>query len=134
MYSHRGDQTLEAMTSDSKMSPDTRVEFLLQPSSDNATSEEYMSRLIPGAAFSRTKYGDNLVIQALMSKDKSTLDVAITVPSGIKRFAAYKIYCINGKFFHEFLHTCFEENGALQRMTEAAGEKWEGPDSVDNYC
>ena len=28
----------------------------------------------------------------------------------------------------------FKENGALQRMTEAAGETWTGPDSIDNYC
>ena len=40
----------------------------------------------------------------------------------------------NGQFFHQFLHTCFKENGALQRMTEAAGETWTGPDSIDNYC
>ena len=72
--------------------------------------------------------------KALMSKDKSSIGVAVSFPSELKHYAAYKVFCINGQFFHQFLHTCFEENGALQRMTEAAGETWTGPDSIDNYC
>lgn len=110
------------------------TEFLLMPESGNATTEEYFGRLTPGAVFARNRYGDSKVIQALMSKDKSSIGVAVSFPSEIKHYAAYKVFCINGQFFHQFLRTYFEENGALQRMTEAAGETWTGPDSIDNYC
>ena len=110
------------------------TEFLLVPDSGNATAEEYFGRLTPGAVFARNRYGESKVIQALMSKDKSSIGVAVSFPSELKNYAAYKVYCINGQFYHQFLHTCFEENGALQRMTEAAGETWTGPDSIDNYC
>jgi hypothetical protein len=110
------------------------TEFLLEPDSENATIEEYFGRLTPGAVFARNRYGESKVIQALMSQDKSSIGVAVTFPSELKNFAAYKIFSVNGQFFHQFLHTCFEENGALQRMTEAAGETWTGPDSIDNYC
>ena len=63
--------------------------------------------------FARNRYGESKVIQALMSQDKSSIVVAVTFPSELKNFAAYKIFSVNGQFFHQFLHTCFEENGAL---------------------
>ena len=110
------------------------VEFLLEPTSETATLEDYFSALTSGMEFSRTRWGVNSVIQAVMSEDKKTIGVAITVPSGVKGFATYRITLEGGVFRHEFLHTCFTEDGALQRMTEAAGLKWEGPDSIDNYC
>ena len=110
------------------------VEFLLKPTSETATLEDYFSVIVRGAEFSRTHWGVNDVIQAVMSPDKKAIGVAITIPGGLKRYAAYKITHEDGEFRHVFLHTCFTEEGALQRMTEAAGEKWAGPDSIDNYC
>ncbi len=117
-----------------KVAAGKSVEFLLEPTSETATLEDYLSALTNGKEFSRTRWGVNNVIQAVMSADKSIIGVAVTVPSGLKHFAAYKITHEGGAFRHEFLHTCFTEDGALQRMTEAAGLKWEGADSIDNYC
>ena len=117
-----------------KVAAGKSVEFLLEPTSETATLEDYFSALTNGKEFSRTRWGINNVIQAVMSADKSIIGVAVTVPSGLKHFAAYKITHEGGAFRHEFLHTCFTEDGALQRMTEAAGLKWEGADSIDNYC
>jgi hypothetical protein len=86
------------------------------------------------------EYDDNFRLK-ILTKDKSTIGVAVTMPSTPPRppwsnwigpFGAYKIYCENGKFVHDFLHTCFDENVALQRMTEAVGEKWTAPDNTDN--
>ena len=110
------------------------VEYLLYSSEDCVNLEAYFAKMTPGVAFSKTRLGYSNVIKAMIAKDKSSIGVAVTMPSGIKPFAAYKINCVNGAVVHEFLHTCFEKNGALQRMTEAAGEKWTGPDSIDNYC
>lgn len=111
------------------------VEYLQQPqSSDHVSLEEYFSRLTPGTPFAKTKYGVSNVIQAKMAKDGSSFGVAVTIPSEMKPYAAYKVFVVQDFYIHQFLHTCFDENGALQRMTEAAGEKWEGPDSIDNYC
>lgn len=117
------------------------VEYLLEPTEDNADLEAYFAKLVSGVAISRTQYGYCKVIKAMIAKDKSTIGVAVTMPSTPPRppwsnwigpFGAYKIYCENGKFVHDFLHTCFDENVALQRMTEAVGEKWTAPDNTDN--
>ena len=110
------------------------IDFLIEPKTDGATIEDYFNRLKPGVEFCQSMYGVSKVIEAKISMDKTSIGVAVTFPSEIKHFAAYKIFAENGKFVYEFLYTCFEENGALQRMTEAAGETWTGPDSVDNYC
>ena len=110
------------------------VDYLLEPTKDNVNLEAYFAKLVPGAAFSKTRFGYQNVLKAMIAKDNSSIGVAVTMPSGIKPFATYKIYCVDSKIVYDFLHTCFEENGALQRMTEAAGEKWTGPDSIDNYC
>ena len=110
------------------------VEYLLKPEKYGDDLEAYFAKIIPGVPFSKTRWGYSNVIQAIMAKDKSSIGVAVTMPSEIKPFAAYKIYCEDGEIVHVFLHTCFDKNGALQRMTEAAGEKWTGPDSIDNYC
>ena len=110
------------------------IEYLLQPNENNVDLEVYFSILVPGKEFSKTKWGCCNVLDAMISKDKSSIGVAVTMPSPLKPFAAFKIHCVEGKVVHDFLHTCFEKNGALQRMTEAAGEIWTGPDSIDNYC
>lgn len=111
------------------------VEYLLQPDENNVDLELYFSRLVPGKEFSKTKWGYSNVLEAMISKDKSSIGVAVTTPpSNLKPFAAFKIHYVEGKIVHDFLHTCFEKNGALQRMTEAVGEIWTGPDSIDNYC
>ena len=111
------------------------VEYLQEPqTSDRISLDEYFSRLTPGAPFAKTKYGISSVIQAKMAKDGSSFGVAVTFPSELKHYAAYKVFVVKNFYIHQFLHTCFEENGALQRMTEAAGETWTGPDSIDNYC
>lgn len=112
----------------------TLVEYLLLSSEDHIDLEAYFAKLVPGAVFSKTPRGYSNVINAMLAKDKSSIGVAVTMPSDMKPFAAYKIFCVDGEIVHEFLHTCFEKNGALQRMTEAVGEKWTGPDSIDNYC
>lgn len=111
------------------------VEYLQEPeASDHISLDEYFSRLIPGVPFAKTKYGVCNVIQAKMATDGSSFGVAVTFPSELKHYAAYKVFVVKNFYIHQFLHTCFEENGALQRMTEAAGETWTGPDSIDNYC
>ncbi len=118
----------------SEVKREPRVEFLLNPAENDNDLEAYFAKLVPGAAISKTHWGVSNVIQAIMAKDKSSIGVAVTMPSEIKPFGAYKIYCEDGKIVHAFYKTCFDKNGALQRMTEAAGEKWTGPDSIDNYC
>ena len=111
------------------------VEYLQEPQgSDHILLDEYFSRLTPGVPFAKSKYGVSNVIQAKMAADGSSFGVAVTFPSELKPYAAYKVFVVKNVYIHQFLHTCFDENAALQRMTEAAGEKWEGPDSIDNYC
>ena len=68
----------------------------LRRDSKNATIEEYFGRLTPRAVFAKNRYGESKVIQALMSQDKSSIGVAVTFPSVLKNFAAYKIFSFNG--------------------------------------
>lgn len=111
------------------------IKFLQEPeASAHPSLEDYFSRLRPGMPFAETNYGISSVIETKMAKDGSSFGVAVTFPSEIKRYAAYRVMVLGNLYAYEFLHTCFEKNGALQRMTEAAGEKWDGPDSIDNYC
>ena len=121
-------------TEDQVAQSNSGIEFLVESRLDGATIDDYFNNLKPGVAFCQSRYGVCKVIEAKISGDRTAIGVAVTFPSEIKPFAAYKIFSANGKFIHEFLHTCFDENGALQRMTEAAGEVWTGPDSIDNYC
>lgn len=121
------------MTSESAR--ERSIKFPQEPkTSGHPSLEEYFLRLKPGTPFAETNYGISNVIEAKMANDGSSFGVAVTFPSEIKHYAAYKVTINGDRYAYEFLHTCFDENGALQRMTEAAGEKWEGPDSIDNYC
>ena len=137
---HTGDASTSSREHDdaimtSKSANKRSITFLQEPeASEHPSLEDYFSRLSPGTPFVETSYGISNVVETKMAKDGTSFGVAVTFPSEIKHYAAYKVTVMGDLFAYEFLHTCFEENGALQRMTEAAGEKWEGPDSIDNYC
>lgn len=111
-----------------------RFKFIQMPKEKDATLLDYFNRLKKDEVFVKTPYGDWKVIDALISKDGMSVGVALATTSEIKPYAAHKITKSNNRFLHEFLQTCFDINGALQRMTEAAGEEWTGADSIDNYC
>lgn len=111
------------------------VTFVKKPENKDATLNDYFVALKTGEVFAKIANGEQHIIQALKSKDETSIGVAVMCTRDkVKPFAAYKITLREGRFEHEFLHTCFDINGALQRMTEAIGEVWTGPDSIDNYC
>lgn len=111
------------------------ITFVKMPKNKDATLNDYFESLKTDEVFAKTAYGEQIIIQAIKSRDEGCIGVTVKlVRNEIKPFAAYKITFIDGRFEHEFLQTCFDVNGALQRMTETVGEVWTGPDSIDNYC
>lgn len=98
--------------------------------------KEYFENLKLGNTFSKNVFSEHIVMdKVLIENDTELLILTNDLTEGaIKPYGLAKIYCSGGQFIHESISTFFEENGAKQRFTEMQGIKWEGEDSIDNYC
>ncbi len=98
--------------------------------------KEYFENLKTGNTFSKNIFSEHIVMdKVLIENDTELLVVTNDLTEGaIKPYALAKIYCSGGQFIHQGISLFFEENGARQRFTEMQGLKWEGEDSIDNYC
>jgi hypothetical protein len=111
-----------------------KLDFVLMPKTKGATLVDYFNQLKPSEVFVNVGDWEYRIVDAKISSDGTSIGVALLTTSEIKPFAAFKITLSEVGFAHEFLHTCFELNGALKRMTEAIGDEWTGADSIDDYC
>lgn len=98
--------------------------------------KEYFENLKEGNVFSKNRYTEHIVMETALVKNETELlvaskDLAI---DPVKPYGLVRIYCSGGQFIHESISTFFEENGVRKIFTEMQGLKWEGGDSVDNYC
>jgi hypothetical protein len=113
----------------------TPSEFPLCPSEIGANAlDEYRERLKPGEVFSRNHFGESKVVSGELSERSETLVVLCKHPGGVKDWALAGISVEDGFFVHENLGSFFTLEGATKQYVLKRGLKWEGGDSIDDYC
>lgn len=110
-------------------------EFPLCPSEIGANAlVEYCHCLKDGVVFSRNQYGESTVISADLSESSESLVVLCKHPGGVKNWALAGVSVEDGLFVHENLGSFFTLDGATKQYVLKRGLKWEGGDSIDDYC
>jgi len=109
------------------------------PACPNETADDalqdYKQRLSIGAIFSRNQYGDSRAFSADISLIDSALIVLCDLgPDAVKPWAIARVTIEDGEFCHENLGSCFTKEGAEKQYSLALGLRWEGGDSIDDYC
>lgn len=113
----------------------TPSEFPLCPSEFGPKAlDEYHERLKNGEVFSRNDFGESKVVSAELSESSETLVVLCKHPGGVKDWALARVSVENWLFVHENLGTFFTLEGATKQYVLQRGLKWEGGDTVDDYC
>jgi len=113
----------------------TPSEFPLCPSEIGANAlDEYRVRLKNGEVFSRNDFGESKVVSAELSESSETLFVLCNIPSGVKDWALARVSVEDRLFVHESLGSFFKLEGAKKQYVLERGLKWEGGDTIDDYC
>jgi hypothetical protein len=113
----------------------TPSEFPLCPSEIDANAlDEYRERLKEGEVFSRNTFGESKVVSAELSESSETLVVLCKHPGGVKDWALARVSVEDRHFVHEGLGTFFTVEGATKQYVLKRGLKWDGGDSIDDYC
>jgi hypothetical protein len=113
----------------------TPSEFPLCPSEIGANAlDEYRERLKSGEVFSRNDFGESKVVSEELLESSETLVVLCNIPNGVKEWALARVSVEDGLFVHENLGTFFTLEGATKQYVLERGLKWEGGDSIDDYC
>ena len=113
----------------------TPSEFPLCPSEIGANAlVEYCDCLKDGVVFSRNQYGESTVISADLSESSESLVVLCKHPGGVKNWALAGVSVEDRLFVHENLGSFFTLDGATKQYFLKRGLKWEGGDSIDDYC
>lgn len=143
--SHTNHKTAETTSFIKAKSPETALqmnwktptEFPCCPTEfQNNGLTEYLNRLKSGKVFSKNMFSEHVIIDKVLIENNSAILVISkdSTINAIKPYGLAKIYFSGGQFIHKGVSTFFEENGAKKRFTEMQGLKWEGEDSIDNYC
>jgi len=114
----------------------TPTEFPQCPSvAVEGAMQEYLGRLVTGAVFARTPYGENLVVEAAIGPDYALSVVCSAPPGSVKGWTHARVYVENEMFCHESGGTFFENTGALKAHCIAIGAPYEHyGESIDDYC
>jgi len=95
----------------------------------------YLARLSSGAVFTRSRYGENIVLEAAIGPGNILSVVSSTPPSSVKGWARAQVYVEGAKFCHESCGTFFEQEGAMKAHCMAVGAPYEHyGESIDDYC
>jgi hypothetical protein len=94
----------------------------------------YRERLKDGEVFSRNVYGESTVVSAELSENAERLVVLCKHPGRVKDWALAGVSVEDGLFVHENLGSFFTLEGATKQYVLKRGLKWEGGDSIDDYC
>lgn len=115
----------------------TPTSFMGCPTTFNNNGlNEYFNNLSKNSLFLKNRYSTQIVIdKVLINNKKELLVISKDISeSAVKPFGLVSILSIGNQFIHKSISTYFEENGARKKYTEMQGVKWEGEDSIDNYC
>lgn len=98
----------------------------------------YADRLVLGAVAVSSAFGETVVDQVAIDRDRSAIYLLGSHGEGaIKPWSVARIMLedVGGhKIIHESHRTFFAREGAEQTFTEIQGFEWKGEDSIDNYC
>lgn len=113
----------------------TPSEFPICPSEINKNSlQQYLQNLKQGEVFVRNVHGESIVHSAGYSENSEDLLVLCNNPTGLKKWSLARISIDGEHFVHESIQTFFSFDGAQKQFTLGRGFKWEGGDSIDDYC
>ncbi len=115
----------------------TPTEFVCCPSNiSNTPLEDYFNNLHTLSLFSRNIYGESVILDFALSKDKQHLWVLTknSNPEATKRWALVEVIMYNDHFLHLNQHSFFTEIGGRKYFTLAQGKEWTGGDCIDDYC
>ena len=113
---------------------DTPTEFPLCPKEVNSENpiDEYFNNLKANEIVTKNIYCTYYVDEFVKLKSNKLIIKAHSYEQ-IKNYSIIKITYDNNFFVHEGI-TFFEENGALKEFSILQGLKWDGEDSIDDYC
>lgn len=115
----------------------TPTEFVRCPTSiSNNPLEDYYNNLEANTLFSRTRYGESVILDFALSDDKQHLWVLTENPDqeAVKRWGVAEIVMHDNCFLHLNRHTFFEKVGGRKYFTLEQGKEWTGGDCRDDYC
>lgn len=107
---------------------------LCPPETGENALDQYRERLKDGEIFSRNNFGDSKVVSAALSEGSEKLLVLCNIPSGVKDWALARVSVEDQLYVHENLGTFFTLEGATKQYVLKRGLKWEGGDTIDDYC
>ena len=87
-----------------------------------------------GEVFSRNDFGESKVVSAELSESSETLVVLCNISGGVKDWALARALVEDRLFVHESLGSFFTLEGAKKQYVLERGLKWEGGDTIDDYC
>ncbi len=96
---------------------------------------DYLARLSSGAVFTRSRFGENIVVEAAMGPGNILSVVSSAPPESVKGWARAQVYVEGEKFCHESCGTFFEREGVMKAHCKAIGATYEQyGESIDDYC
>lgn len=98
-----------------------------------STLADYAAKLQPGVEFSRNGLWTSIVDKAVLIDNGTRLAVSTHPVDGLKGAVAV-VYVRDGLVFHETVGTFFDPLGTDKCMAELQGLKWDGPDTIDDFC
>lgn len=118
----------------------TQTEFLCCPTESTETPlQDYFNNLAIDKIFTKNEFGKYAVLDFVMLNDGKEILVATKSCQdnglgGAMSYGLAKIYHSGFQFLHESIRTFFSENSVKKQFTLLQGKKWNGPDSIDDYC
>lgn len=94
--------------------------------------EDYCKKLKSGSIFASDQYKDSIVVTAETCDSHLAVVTKSSEKDPVKPWAVAKITMENGKFVHEAICTCFDENSALNELYKLMGRP-ALRDSIENY-
>ena len=112
----------------------TPTEFPACPSVVSEGLAAYQGKLVSGATFARSEFGESTVVEAAIGTD-GVLSVVCNSPSGIKGWSHARVYVEGEAFCHEAGGTFFSREGAMKAHCISIGAPFDAYDgSIDDYC
>ena len=112
----------------------TPAEFPFCPTDSPANSLcEYFENMSINGVFSKTKYGDGLIVDKAWTTDGKIVVKNFLGDDAVKKWALTIISIMDGYYYHEAYSTYFDESGADKNFTLLQGKEWNGGDVFDDF-
>lgn len=129
------DNSMQSLTSNAmQVNWSIPSEFPLCPQNPTNPILDYYKNLSKGNIFCKNKFYSSMVFEAAIVDDGEAI-LVMTKSDGnsLKRWALAKVTYANGVYLHHSGGSYFSEDGVRKYYIVGQGEKWTGPDSIDDY-